>query len=88
MVRQFWVVLVWAAACPVRSAEPPAAQAEAPAVTAEALRSAVNKSLPLLLKGAVGHRENRTCFACHSQGLPILARPPRGPVGLRSMRQN
>jgi hypothetical protein len=29
--------------------------------------------LPLLLKGASGHRENRTCFACHNQGLPILA---------------
>lgn len=37
------------------------------------LREAIEKSLPLLTKGAVGHRENRTCFACHSQGLPVLA---------------
>jgi hypothetical protein len=38
-----------------------------------AIRAAVAKSLPLLQKGALGHRENRTCFACHNQGLPILA---------------
>jgi hypothetical protein len=37
------------------------------------LRAAAEKSLPVLLKGAVGHRENRTCFACHNQGLPVLA---------------
>jgi hypothetical protein len=37
------------------------------------LRAAVQKALPLIAKGAVGHREQRTCFACHSQGLPILA---------------
>jgi hypothetical protein len=43
------------------------------APSAEELRSAITKSLPLLQKAAVGHRENRTCFACHNQGLPILA---------------
>ncbi len=37
------------------------------------LRAAVTKALPLLQKGATGHRENRTCFACHNQGIPILA---------------
>jgi hypothetical protein len=37
------------------------------------IRAAVSRSLPLLVKGAVGHRENRTCFACHNQGVPILA---------------
>ena len=51
--------------------------AEEPAIeqpaSGEELRGAVGKSLPLLLKAAVGHRENRTCFACHNQGLPILA---------------
>jgi Squalene-hopene cyclase C-terminal domain len=47
--------------------------AEEPAVTQAALRAAIEKSLPLLMKGAVGHRENRTCFACHNQGAPILA---------------
>jgi hypothetical protein len=37
------------------------------------LRAAIEKSLPLLMQGAVGHRENRTCFACHQQGPPIFA---------------
>jgi hypothetical protein len=48
-----------------RGDEPPVAQEE--------LRAAVSRALPLLQKGAVGHRENRTCFACHNQGIPILA---------------
>ena len=46
---------------------------ELPALTQTDLRAAVGKALPLLTKGAVGHRENRTCFACHNQGLPVLA---------------
>jgi hypothetical protein len=34
---------------------------------------AVRKALPLLVKGAKGHAERRTCFACHNQGIPLLA---------------
>jgi hypothetical protein len=52
------------------AADPPSA--EEPAEEA-ALRAAIEKSLPLLTKGAVGHRENRTCFACHNQGVPLFA---------------
>jgi hypothetical protein len=37
------------------------------------LRAAAEKSLPLLMQAALGHRENRTCFACHNQALPLLA---------------
>ena len=37
------------------------------------IRSAIEKSLPLLMTAATGHRENRTCFACHNQGPPIMA---------------
>lgn len=48
------------------------AGAEEPVVTPTALRAAIEKSLPLLMKGAAGHRENRTCFACHSQGMPVI----------------
>src|SRR5436305_13107456 len=44
-----------------------------PEVSQPALRTAVERSLPLLTKGAVGHRENRTCFACHNQGVPLFA---------------
>jgi Prenyltransferase and squalene oxidase repeat len=48
-------------------------RAEEKAPTPDPLRAAVAKSLPLLEKGAAGHRDQRTCFACHNQGLPILA---------------
>jgi BNR repeat-like domain/Prenyltransferase and squalene oxidase repeat len=37
------------------------------------VRSAIDKSLPLLLKGAEGHVANRHCFACHNQTLPVMA---------------
>lgn len=50
-----------------------ASAAEPAPVDQPKLRAAIEKSLPLLTKGAVGHRESRTCFACHSQGLPVLA---------------
>lgn len=47
---------------------------EPAAVVAPAdLEAAVKRAIPLITKGAVGHREQRTCFACHNQGLPILA---------------
>jgi hypothetical protein len=38
-----------------------------------AVRDAVAKALPLIQKGAAGHMEHRTCFACHNQAIPILA---------------
>jgi hypothetical protein len=48
--------------------------ADDPAVTQDELRAAVSKSLPLLMKAAVGHRtERKQCFACHQQGVPIFA---------------
>ncbi len=48
------------------------ANAEIPPPQAE-LRAAVAKALPHLEKGTAGHMANRTCFACHNQGVPILA---------------
>jgi hypothetical protein len=39
----------------------------------DAVKAAVARALPLLQKGAEGHRTNRTCFACHNQGVPLLA---------------
>ena len=54
---------LWAASSP----------ADEPTAAPEAVRAAVERSLPLLTKGAVGHRQERTCFACHNQGIPILA---------------
>jgi uncharacterized protein (TIGR03067 family) len=37
------------------------------------IKAAVDKALPLLLKGAEGHIEEKTCFSCHNQTLPVLA---------------
>lgn len=58
-------LLVVAVAWPVRADEPKP--------STDSVRAAVGKALPLLQKGAAGHRENRTCFACHNQHVPILA---------------
>lgn len=52
-------------------------------VTPEKLRSAIEKSLPLLEKGAVGHREHRECFSCHNQGVPIVALTTARPRGFK-----
>ena len=60
------VALVFALSISAQADEPNASQSE--------LQAAVTKSLPLLMKSAAGHREQRkTCFACHQQGVPIFA---------------
>ncbi len=41
--------------------------------TPQQLRAAVTRALPLIVKGAAGHRTQRNCFACHHQAVPILA---------------
>src|SRR4051812_39506444 len=41
--------------------------------TPERVRAAVVRALPLLQKAAAGHTENRSCFACHNQALPLMA---------------
>jgi hypothetical protein len=38
-----------------------------------AAEAGARKSLPLLAKAAAGHIEQRTCFACHNQALPMMA---------------
>jgi hypothetical protein len=45
----------------------------APAPSARNVRAAVDLALPLLEKGASGHAEQQTCFACHNQASPMLA---------------
>lgn len=62
-----WLTALTALALAVRLA-----RADAPVPSAE-LKAAVAKALPPLTRGAAGHREEKTCFACHNQGLPILA---------------
>lgn len=41
--------------------------------TPSVIRQAVAKALPLLQQGATGHIQKKSCYACHNQGLPILA---------------
>src|SRR5262249_12837263 len=57
------------AALLVPGAAPPLPVDDSPA----ALRRAVGRALPLLVKAAEGHVANRTCFACHNQAQPMLA---------------
>src|SRR5271155_4121963 len=39
----------------------------------QAVKAAVEKGLPLLVKGAKGHIAEKSCFACHNQAIPMLA---------------
>src|SRR5688572_20203901 len=62
-----WLTAVITLTLALRSsgAEPPVPSAE--------LKESVVRALPPLTRGAAGHREEKACFACHSQGLPVLA---------------
>ena len=42
-------------------------------VPSAAIRAAAEKALVLLDKGATGHAEQKTCFACHNQAFPVRA---------------
>ncbi|MDA1050831.1 MAG: hypothetical protein O3C40_10175 [Planctomycetota bacterium] len=44
-----------------------------PLCSEDQIRSAVERAIPLIEAGAAGSAEQRTCFTCHSQALPILA---------------
>ena len=39
----------------------------------DVIRAAINKSIPLLEKGTKGSADQRQCFTCHSQAVPVLA---------------
>jgi hypothetical protein len=59
----------------------PAAGGE-PGPSPQEVRAAITKALPLIQKGSAGHREQRTCFACHHQAVPLLAVPTARSRGL------
>jgi N-acyl-D-amino-acid deacylase len=40
---------------------------------ASAIRDAIGKTIPLLEKGSAGSAEQRTCFTCHNQAVPVIA---------------
>lgn len=39
----------------------------------EAVREAVGRALPLILKSTAEYPESRDCFSCHHQAMPVLA---------------
>ncbi len=41
--------------------------------SADAIRAAISKSVPLLEKGSMGSADQRQCFTCHNQAVPLLA---------------
>lgn len=45
----------------------------APSPNPKDVRAAVAAALVPLKKGAAGHAEQKTCFACHNQAMPMLA---------------
>lgn len=42
-------------------------------VTQDAVRAAIQKSIPMLQHGASGSADERKCFTCHNQALPVIA---------------
>jgi hypothetical protein len=48
------------------------AHADEPAAPTK-IRQTLAKALPLLQQAAAGHMKQKTCYACHNQGVPILA---------------
>lgn len=68
MGRQSYAVLAIAVgfigASPLRADDTP---------PADRIRAAIERSIPLLEKGAKGSADERQCFTCHSQAAPVLA---------------
>ena len=58
---------------------PPPADASAPSPAQ--VRKAVARALPLLSKGAAGYADERQCFSCHNQALPLMALTAAGARG-------
>lgn len=46
---------------------------DVPSVDTDRVRAAITRAIPLLEAGSAGSADNRKCFTCHNQALPILA---------------
>ena len=51
----------------------PLAAADEPLHSTSDIRTAIERAIPLIEAGAAGSAEQRTCFTCHNQAVPILA---------------
>lgn len=52
------------------------------------IRAATDRSLPLLELASEGSANQRTCFTCHSQALPVFALAEAGRRGIHVSRDN
>ena len=70
LARCVWLLvpLVCLSAVPVAAGEDEAANA-----VPRDVRTAIKRALPLLEVGSAGAADQRTCFTCHSQAVPLLA---------------
>ncbi|MFT5469768.1 MAG: hypothetical protein ACI8UO_004890, partial [Verrucomicrobiales bacterium] len=57
-MRRIFIALLIASSCQADDAE---------------IREAIQKAIPVIEAGSAGSADERTCFTCHSQGMPILA---------------
>lgn len=48
----------------------------------EGVRPAIARAVSIVNKAAAGHAENRECFSCHQQSLPLLAFAAAGKSGI------
>jgi hypothetical protein len=52
------------------------------------IRSAIEKAIPLIEKGAAGSAKERVCFSCHSQAVPVVALAEAKALGFKIDEEN
>ena len=83
--------LLAAAFCSVMLSSPGGVFAEdqpTAATQAQRVRAAIGKALPLLERAAAGTAENRACFTCHGQALPVMVAAEARRRGFQIDEQN
>ena len=71
-MNRAWLLLIGFLVTTARGEEP------------QPVRQATSRAVEIVNKAAVGHAENRDCFSCHQQSLPLLAFATASKAGLAS----
>jgi hypothetical protein len=79
----FMLMSAWFAMMGCLSANEPA-----PHIDETQVRMAVERAIPLLEKAASGSADQRECFTCHSQAIPVLALTRALELGFEVDREN
>ena len=58
------------------------------APTSDELKAAISRAIPMLEKGSAGSAEQRECFTCHNQALPVMALAEAERAGFSIDREN